>query len=269
MANTVVMIHGMWGGPWYWSNYRRMFEAADYRCIAVTLPYHDMEHRGTPDARLGNSSLLDYCEAVEREIRQLDEKPILMGHSMGGLLAQMLAARGLAQALVLLSPASPAGILAITPSVIRSLWRIQTTWGFWRKPTQLAYSEAVYSTFHLLPEAEQKEAYGNMVWDSGKAIFEIGYWMLDSRGAARVDASRVICPVLVLTGTQDRITPVSVVRKVAQKYRAVATYKEFDNHAHWIVGEPGWEEVAKYALAWLDSQKNSVASLAVPAQSAD
>ena len=255
MAKTIVMIHGMWCGPWCWSNYRSVFEAAGYRCVAVTLPYHDMKPHGTPDAQLGTASLLDYSEAIEREIRQLDEKPILMGHSMGGLLAQILAARGLAQAVVLLSPASPAGIMAITPTVIRSLWSIQANWGFWRKPTRLAHFDAVYSSLHLLQQAEQKKAYDNMVCDSGKAIFEIGYWMFDSRGAAKVDASKVTCPVLVLTGTQDRLTPVSVVRKVARKYQAVATYKEFDNHAHWIMGEPGWEEVAKYALAWLESQK--------------
>ena len=94
-----------------------------------------------------------------------------------------------------------------------------------------------------------------MVHDSGRAIFEIGYWMFDSQGAARVDAAKVTCPVLVLTGAQDRITPVSVVRKIARKYRAVATCKVYDYHAHWILGEPGWEEVAKYALAWVESKK--------------
>jgi len=79
-------------------------------------------------------------------------------------------------------------------------------------------------------------------------------WLFDSRHAARVDASRVNCPVFVLAGAQDRITPVSVVRRVAKKYRAPATYKEFGNHPHWVVGEPGWEEVAEYALNWLRAQ---------------
>lgn len=255
MANTVVMIHGMWGGPWYWFNYRQLFESAGYRCVAVTLPYHAMNPHDAPDSRLGTASLLDYCEAIEREISQLDEKPILMGHSMGGLLAQMLAARGLAQALVLLSPAPPAGIMALSLSALRSFWSIQTTWGFWRKPTRLTYSEAVYSTLHLLPIAEQKKTYDRMVCDSGKAIFEIGYWMFDTRGASRVDTAKVTCPVLVLSGAQDRIVPAHVVRKVALKYAAEATCRVFDNHAHWIVGEPGWEEVAKYALVWLNSHE--------------
>jgi non-heme chloroperoxidase len=255
MNETVLMIHGMWGGSWYWAKYRRVFESAGYQCVAITLPYHDMDPSGVPDPRLGTTSLLDYSEALELEIRQLGDKPILMGHSMGGLLAQILGARGLGKALVLLTPASPAGIVALTPSVVRSFWSIQTTWGFWGKPTRQTFAEAAYSMLHLLPKREQNEAYDKFVYESGRATFEIGYWLFDSRGAASVDASKITCPVLVVAGVQDRITPASVVRKVAKKYQAVATYKEFDNHAHWVVGEPGWEEVAEYALAWLNSAR--------------
>lgn len=255
MGETVVMIHGMWGGPWYWANYRDMFESAGYRCVAITLPYHDMDPHDVPNPRLGRASLLDYAEAIEQEIRQLGVKPILMGHSMGGLLAQMLGARGLAKALVLLTPASPAGIVALTPSVIRSFRSIITCWGFWRKPTRQTFAEAAYSMLHMLPKPEQKDLYDRFVYESGRATFEIGCWPFDPRTAARVDESMVTCPVLVVAGARDRITPVSVVRQVANKYRVVATYREFDDHAHWVVGEPGWEEVAQYVFAWLGSAR--------------
>lgn len=251
MADTIFMIHGMWGGPWYWENYRGVFEAEGYRCVAATLPYHDMDPRGIPDPRLGGMSLLDYADFLEREIVQLGEKPIIMGHSMGGLLAQMLAARGLASSLVLLSPASPAGILALTPSVIRSFWSVMTTWGFWRKPMRQTFGEAAYSMLHLVPQSEHHEVFEKCVYESGRAAFEIGYWLFDSRGASRVDASKVTCPVLVVAGAQDRITPAAVVRKVARKYQAVSTYKEFENHAHWVVAEPQWQEIAEYVGRWL------------------
>ena len=130
---------------------------------------------------------------------------------------------------------------------------MQTSWGFWRKPMRQTFGEAAYSMLHLLPEKEQRETYEKFVHESGRAAFEIGYWLFDSRGASRVDESKVTCPVLVVAGAEDRITPVSVVRKVARKYRAVATYKEFANHAHWVVAEPGWQEVAEYAGGWLQS----------------
>ncbi len=251
MSGTIFMIHGMWGGPWYWVNYRRVFETEGYRCVATTLPYHDIDPRGVPDPQLGRASLLEYAEALEREIRQLDVKPIVMGHSMGGLLAQILGSRGLAKALVLLTPASPAGIMALTPSVIRSFWTVQTTWGFWRKPMRQTFDEAVYSMLHLLPTREQKEIYDRFVYESGRAAFEIGYWLFDSTGASRVDESKVTCPVLVVAGAKDRITPASVVRRVAKKYKVVSTYKEFDDHAHWVVAEPRWQDVAEYVAGWL------------------
>ncbi len=256
MANTIFMIHGMWGTSLDWVNYRRFFEVEGYHCVAPTLPYHNLDWRDEPDPRLGTTSLLDYSEALENELRQLDEKPIVMGHSMGGLLAQILGARGLADSLVLLTPASPAGIMGITPSVIRSFWSTQTTWGFWKKPMRQTFEEAVYSTMHLVPENEQKEIYSNFVYESGRAAFEIGYWFLDSRGASKVNESKVTCPVLVIAGTQDRITPASVVRRVSRKYKAVSTYKEFENHAHWILGEPQWQEVAEYVVGWLKSTRN-------------
>jgi len=251
VADTIFMIHGMWGRGADWANYQRVFEAQGYRCVATTLPYHDMDPRGMPDPRLGTTSLLDYADALERELRQLGVTPVLMGHSMGGLLAQILGARGLAKALVLLAPASPAGILAFTPSVVRSFWSVQTTWGFWRKPMRQTFGEAVYSMLHLLPEVEQKKAYDKFVYDSGRAASEIGYWFFDPRGAAGVDASKVTCPVVVVAGAQDRITPASVVRQVAKKYRGVATYKEFENHAHWVLAEPRWQEIAAYVADWL------------------
>lgn len=251
MADTIFMIHGMWGGPWCWENYQRMFEADGYRCVPTTLPYHDMDPQGVPDPRLGTTSLLDYAIALEREIGELGTNPILMGHSMGGLLAQMLASRRPARALVLLTPASPAGILALRPSVIRSFWSTQTTWAFWKKPIRQTFGEAAYSTLHLLPAKQQKETYDRFVYESGRTVFEIGYWLFDAQGASRVDESKVTCPVLVVAGSQDRITPASIVRRVARKYGVVSTYKEFENHAHWVGAEPGWEDVAEYVSGWL------------------
>jgi pimeloyl-ACP methyl ester carboxylesterase len=252
MTETIVMIHGMWGGPWYWENYRRFFEERNYRCITPTLRYHDVAPDDPPHPQLGTTSLLDYAHDLEEEIRSLNVQPILMGHSMGGLLAQMLAGRGLGKAAVLLAPASPAGIMALTPSVIKSFWSVQTKWGFWKKPMRQTFNEAVYSIMHRLPAEEQKRVYARNVWESGRAASEIGYWIFDRSNASRVDESQVTCPVLVIAGAQDRITPASVVRQVAKKYGTVATYQEFENHAHWVVGEPGWEEIAACVADWLE-----------------
>jgi pimeloyl-ACP methyl ester carboxylesterase len=256
MAKTIYMIHGMWGGPWYWENYIKYFKAKGYNCIAATLRYHDMDPKDPPDPRLGRTSLLDYADDLEKEIRALNEPPVIMGHSMGGILAQMLGARGLARSLVLLTPASPRGILALRPSVIWSYIDVMIRWGFWRKPMRQPFARAVYSMLNLLSPDERRAAYDRFVYESGRAACELGFWFFDRMKATAVDASRVNCPVLVIAGAHDRITPVSVVRKVADYYKRTSTYREFSDHAHWVLSEPGWEEIAAFIDEWLASKSS-------------
>lgn len=175
-----------------------------------------------------------------------------MGHSMGGLLAQILGNRGLGKALVLLAPAPPYGIPILKPSVIRGFLSPLFKWGFWRKPMRQTFAEAAYSTMNLLTAEEQKRLYGKYVYESGRAAYEIGLPFLDRKRAAQVQAAKLACPVLVIVGSQDRMTPASVVRKIAQKYEAVATYRELPEHAHWLLVEPGWQEIAEGISDWLN-----------------
>ena len=93
--------------------------------------------------------------------------------------------------------------------------------------------------------------YDKLVFESGRTAFEIGLWFLDRHRASEVDASRITCPVLVISGTQDRIMPASVARKIAHRYREVATYREYADHAHKLIVEPGWQDVAGDIDDWL------------------
>jgi len=251
MNNTIFMIHGMWSGGWYWGNYRRFFEDRGYNCLTPTLRLHDVDPKAPPPAGLGTTSLLDYAADLENELKKLNSPPVIMGHSMGGLLAQILGSRGLGRALVLLAPAPPKGIMALKLSSIRGFWSCLTTWGFWRKPCRQTYQEAIYSTMNRLPAEEQKETYNKLVFESGRAAFEIGLWFLDRSRASEVDASRITCPVLVVGGTQDRIMPVSIVRKIARRYQGTATYREYSDHAHKLMLEPGWQDIAEDINDWL------------------
>jgi non-heme chloroperoxidase len=254
MSQTIIMIHGMWGGGWYWENYKNYFEAKGYKCIVPTLRYHDINPKSAPPKELGTTSILDYASDLEKLIKEIGGQPIIIGHSMGGLIAQILASRGLASAAVLLCPASPRGILALTPSVIKSFWSVLFRWAFWKTPMRQTFKEAVYSMLHLLPLKQQKEVYERFVYESGRAAFEIGFWLIDSKGATQVNEKKVTSPMLVISGTDDRITPAAVVKEVHKKYKSISTYKEFSNHAHWIMSEPKWEEIAEFIHAWLNRE---------------
>ncbi len=252
MNRCVVMIHGMWGGPWCWDGYRAMLEADGWSCLVSPLPCHDNDACAAPDPLLGRLSLLDYADALAARITAVGERPIVIGHSMGGLLAQMLAAQGLVRAAVLLAPAAPAGVWAIGPTVVRSFWSILTTWAFWRKPVLQTFDAASYSLLHRLPPEERREVYGRFGPESGRVVFEIGLWLVDARHAARVDAAKVDCPMLVVGGREDRMTPPWALRRVARRYGA--TYSEYEHHAHWLIGEPGWQDIAAEVLAWMNAQ---------------
>lgn len=242
----IFMIHGMWVGGWCWGKYKTFFENIGFQCIIPTLPFHDGDSGRKTGSQLGTTSLLDYADYLEGEIKKLDSPPILMGHSMGGLLTQILAARGLAKVAVLLAPGPPRGVYALEYSGLKSISEIIRSWGFWRKPIRLSFEKTVYSMNHLLPAEEQKNIYRKSVPESGRALAEILFW----RKASQVNEKLVTCPILVVSGKEDRITPPKVGRRIAKKYNA--NYREFENHAHYLIEEPGWEDVAEYIANWLD-----------------
>ncbi len=249
MAKTIFMIHGMWAGAHVWDHYKPFFEAQGYHVITPTLRFHEEQYRAVAPEALGTVSLLDYVADLETQIRGLDEKPILMGHSMGGLLAQILASRGLGESLVLLTSAPPAGILALRPSSTRTFLSVLTQWGFWRKPMRITFEEAQYGILSLLSPEEQRATYDKYSFESGQAAFEIAFWIADRRKASTVVTRDVTCPVLVVAGGLDRIVPETVVRQIAKKYNA--TYKVFEEHTHSVLHEKGWQDVAGYAAEWL------------------
>jgi pimeloyl-ACP methyl ester carboxylesterase len=252
MAETIYMVHGMCCAAWAWDNYRSFFGERGYHCVAPTLRYHDIDPRGHAPAQLGTTSLLDYVQDLEAEIDQLRAAPILMGHSLGGLLAQLLSSRAPSKALILLGPSPPAGILAFRLPHVRGFGSVLGRWGWWNQPIRPTFREAAYSMLNGLSGSDQRRTYAQFVHESGQAAFEAGLWFLDRKQAAHVDQSQVICPVLILAGAQDRIAPASVMRRIAHKYEPHATYTRFPNHAHWLIAEPGWQEVAAYICTWLD-----------------
>ncbi|MBU0546869.1 alpha/beta hydrolase [Patescibacteria group bacterium] len=252
MMKTIVMIHGMGESAWCWDNYKEFFEKKGYNCITPTLRWHDIDSKDTPNPAIGTTSLLDYVSDLEKEIDKLDEQPILIGHSMGGLLAQILAERRSVKALILLSPASPYGVLDLKMSILRSLSPFFRKFAFWKKPIKQDFKAISYSMLNLCPDEEKIRIFDKLVFESGQALSEIGFWFFDPKKAAKINGDKVNCPIMFIVGEEDRITPVSIVRKIAEKYKTVSDFKVFPNHAHWLIGEPGWEKITEYIYDWIE-----------------
>ncbi len=250
---NIVFIHGMWGSEVCWENYRVFFSELGYTCHTPTLPGHGGT-QGQADHSLASLGLADYYQFMTAYIGKLPEKPIIIGHSMGALIAQQLAAKQLSCATIALTPAPSYGVFGITPSVFRIFSKILFSWAFWRKTHRLSFANAGYAMLHKLSDTDQKKAYATMGAESGRAIFEIGYWMLDRHKASAVNSQQVHTPMLIIGAVDDRITPISVVRRTAKKF-AKADYHEFSNHAHWVIGQPNWQDIAMYCESWLDKQQ--------------
>ena len=244
----VMMIHGAFCGPWAFDGFAQKFEAAGYEVQRPALRFHDMDK---PPEALGSTSLSDYAADLDEVLAGLKAAPILVGHSLGGLLAQMLAARRPIKACVLLAPSAPWGVPPSTLFEIASAQAMLLNVGFWNKILDPRSDIAGDLFLNRYAPADREQVFKRFVPESGRATFEIMHWGLDMNRASEVDARKVTCPLLVIAGTDDRINPPGTVERIAALY-GNGTFEKFPGMSHWLVGEPGWEKVCDLTLAWLE-----------------
>lgn len=252
MAYPVVLIHGMSCTGANWRRVASLMTPRGYECLAPSLPAHD----ASPDQPLqvGRQSLRDYLAFLEQMVADREDRrpPIIVGHSMGGLLAQQLAARVQPLALVLLTPAAPYGINSFLLTNTGAFLHYMSNGAFWRKAYKPGFARAQRYAFRGLPADRHCALYEGMVHESGRAIFEIGLWPLDFSRASAVDAQRIHCPVFIVSGGKDWITPASVVRKVAGLYPQ-ATQRHYPARGHWVIDDENTDEMVDSICGWLRS----------------
>ncbi len=257
----VVLIPGMWSTQETLSELKMVFESQGYSVDALCLPGHKNKanYNKSDISRLARTSLQDYVDFVVARVKTHAIPPILVGHSMGGLLAQLVAARVSVSKLVLLSSAAPGGINGWSWSVIRTFGKNLFLFPLWRKVTEISESNVRYGIANTQSAAVQKQVLEKMTYESGMATFQIGVGGMLKNGFARVDAKQVTCSILVIGGLADRITPIKIQRAIANKYGQQAELVELPEVCHWTIGGSHLPQVTSIIFDWLDVQINLAA----------
>jgi pimeloyl-ACP methyl ester carboxylesterase len=264
--DTIVLVHGFWVTPRSWEKWVERYEAKGYRVLTPTYPGFEVEVEAlredpSPIEALTLPAVVGHIGDI---IDELDKPPIIIGHSAGGLLTQILLDHGYGAAGVAIDSVPGEGVKVVPVSQIRSLFPIlknpanrHKAVGFTPEQWHYAFantlgreeSDAAYERYHI-------PASGRLVWVGATANFTPGHQenYVNFRNEDRA-------PLLLIAGGEDNIMPPAVNESNAKHYRhtkSITDYKEFPGRSHYsVIGHNGWEEIADYALEWAEA--NAVA----------
>ncbi|MGH7398887.1 MAG: alpha/beta hydrolase [Candidatus Rokuibacteriota bacterium] len=237
-SRSVLLVHGMWGGSWYLRNYLYGAAQAGWDAWALNLRGHG---ESPAPGGLGRATLADYVADVRQCLGRLGEV-ILIGHSMGGLIAQKVAEGGGVAAAVFVTSAPPRGINALAWPILSRMARYVPAM-LADRPFTVSRTHADFLFLNGLTPEQRDWAFPRFGAESGRAARELAL------GALAVDADSVRCRTLVVGAEHDRITPVALQRRIAARYRA--EYHEAAGHAHMLMLEDDWDRPFKDMLAWM------------------
>jgi alpha-beta hydrolase superfamily lysophospholipase len=239
----VLLVHGLSGGGWMLERWADFFGARGHPAYALTLRGH-LDSRPVRD--LGRVTIADYADDVRDAAAMIEARhgagPALVGHSMGGLVVQAAAARGVGRALVMVCSAPCRGVplvnLRVLPKQMKYLPAL-----FLSRPVKGSDAEQRELTFHRTAPEETEASLRRLVPESGTAARQAGFSLV------RVDPSAIRVPVLSMGGAEDRFIPPRVARALADRYGG--SCRIYERHAHNLPNEPGWEGPAGDLAAWL------------------
>jgi len=255
--NSIVLINGLWMTALSWENWVKRYTDKGFRVIAKSWPGMDIdinELRRNPAsiATLGITEIVDHYEKI---IRGLDSAPIIIGHSFGGLITQILIDRGLGAVGVAIAPAPVKGVIFLPLSTLKASFPALSNPANNHRALPLSPEQFHYAFTNHLSEEESLAVYNRYaVPGPDHVLFQAAFANFNPHAATAVDfQNNDRAPLSLISGGKDHVSPASVVEanfKLYRKTKAVTEYKEFPERTHYTLGQKGWEEVADYALEW-------------------
>jgi non-heme chloroperoxidase len=254
-STPVVFIHGLWLLPGSWASWADFFKQAGYAPLTPDWP-DDPETveqaRANPDV-LAGKTVKQVADHTTEIIHALDRKPVIMGHSTGGLLAQMLAGRGLSAATVAIDPGVFRGVLPLPAPVLKGVGPFLVNPLTRGRAITLTFGQFQYSWANALDENEAKELYERFhVAGSGIALVQMGNANINPRTEAKVNTTNPDRgPLLIIDGEKDHTVPWAIAHAAYKRQRrnpAVTEIVKIPNRGHSLTIDHGWREVAQTAL---------------------
>ena len=254
-STPVVFIHGLWLLPSSWTNWGKFFEQAGYASLTPDWPDDPEtveEARANPDV-LARKTLKQVADHTTQVIHALDKKPVVIGHSTGGLLAQMLAGWGLSAATVAVDPGVFRGVLPLPASVLKGVGPFLLNPRTRGRAITLTFDQFNYGWTNALDEDESRRLYDTYhVAGSGIALVQMGNANLNPGTEAKVDTkSPDRGPLLILDGEKDHTVPWAIANashKRQKRNPGVTEITKMPNRGHSLTIDHGWQEVAQTAL---------------------
>jgi non-heme chloroperoxidase len=254
----VVFVHGLWLLPSSWDRWVDLFEEAGYAAVTPGWPDDPetvAEAKAEPEV-FANKSIGEVADYEQQVIEGLDKKPAIVGHSFGGLLAQILAGRGLASVSVALDPAPFRGVLPLPISALRSAGPVLRNPANRHRAVPLTYEQFRYAFANAVSEDVAKELFESFsVPGPGEPLFQAANANLNPWSEAKVDTKNPHRgPLLIVVGDKDHTVPPAIAKasfKKQQKNDAVTEYVEIPGRGHSLTIDNGWREVADKALAFV------------------
>jgi pimeloyl-ACP methyl ester carboxylesterase len=255
---TIVLIHGLWLTPRSWEGWIDRYQKAGYKVLAPSWPglEGEVEAIRKDPSPLKGLKLKTVVDHYDRIIRKLDTQPILMGHSFGGLIVQMLIDRGLGAAGVLIDSAQTAAVPVLPLSTLRSTITVLGNPLTFNAAVSLSPKKFNYAFTNELNAVDSKKVYDRyQIPGSGRILWDAALSLLNSNASSKVNyANNDRAPLLFIAGGKDHLVPPAVNKANVNKYvknsNAITDYREFPNRTHHTVGQTGWEEVADHAIQW-------------------
>lgn len=246
MPAPIIMVHGAFCGGWVFEHFRTPFERRGHKVLTPDLIAHQA---GSPLDATSGVSMTDYAQQIATLCGGCQEPPILIGHSMGGLVAQLAATRTPLSALILLAPSAPWGIAGASLEEAASAVSLYALGPYWLRSVDPDYALAKHYSLDRMDRLERRAVYARMVPESGLALWQTLNWWLDPFMTTNVSTSSISCPVLGIAGGHDVIHPPATVQKTVA--RLAGRTRVIEAMSHWIPGEPGWDQAADFSLDWL------------------